>query len=189
MSPDEAGVDGSAFTRTVDLERVAAMAAGCILLFLCVFQIGLATGAVSGRMARGGRFDTLPPLPSKGERGGALLVVVMAWILLERAAVVDVVGGDAAIGVAAWAVTSFFLLSTVGNLASSSTGQPGLQGRTSCSHPGHRRTAQLRTQVHRRPFQTLYAFDLRRIAVLLIAGDKIGDDRWYDVFVSKADGL
>lgn len=30
-------------------------------------------------------------------------------------------------------------------------------------------------------------FDPRRVAILLIAGDKTGDDRWYDVFVPRAD--
>lgn len=48
---------------------------------------------------------------------------------------------------------------------------------------------ELRTQVHGRPFRTLYAFDPRRMAILLIGGDKTGDDRWYDVFVPKADHL
>lgn len=40
-----------------------------------------------------------------------------------------------------------------------------------------------------RPFRTLYAFDPRRSAILLIVGDKTGDDRWYDVHVLIADGL
>ncbi len=40
-----------------------------------------------------------------------------------------------------------------------------------------------------RPYRTLYAFDPRRVAILLIAGNKAGDDRWYDVFVPRADDL
>lgn len=35
----------------------------------------------------------------------------------------------------------------------------------------------------------LYAFDPRRVAILLIAGDKTGDNRWYQVFVPRADDL
>jgi hypothetical protein len=35
----------------------------------------------------------------------------------------------------------------------------------------------------------LYAFDSRRTAVLLAAGDKTGDDRWYDTNVPLADKL
>ena len=44
---------------------------------------------------------------------------------------------------------------------------------------------ELRTQLDGRPFRTLYAFDPRRSAILLIGGDK----RWYDVHVPIADGL
>jgi len=35
----------------------------------------------------------------------------------------------------------------------------------------------------------LYAFDPRRTAILLIAGDKTGDDRWYETNVPVADRL
>jgi hypothetical protein len=35
----------------------------------------------------------------------------------------------------------------------------------------------------------LYAFDPRRVALLLIGGDKGGDTRWYDQFVPLADKL
>lgn len=48
---------------------------------------------------------------------------------------------------------------------------------------------ELRTQHFGRPFRTLYAFDPRRNAILLIGGDKTGDDRWYDVNVPLADRL
>ncbi len=55
------------------------------------------------------------------------------------------------------------------------------------SRHGHMR--ELRTQHEGRPFRTLYAFDPRRAAILLIGGDKTGQDRWYDVFVPLADRL
>jgi hypothetical protein len=35
----------------------------------------------------------------------------------------------------------------------------------------------------------LYAFDPRRCAILLIGGDKTGDERWYKRFVPIADRL
>jgi hypothetical protein len=35
----------------------------------------------------------------------------------------------------------------------------------------------------------LYAFDPRRAAILLIGGDKTGNDRWYDEYVPLADRL
>ncbi len=35
----------------------------------------------------------------------------------------------------------------------------------------------------------LYAFNPLRAAILLIGGDKTGNDRWYEKFVPIADGL
>ena len=40
-----------------------------------------------------------------------------------------------------------------------------------------------------RPYRALFAFDPRRCAILLIGGDKTGNDRWYDEFVPVADRL
>ncbi len=40
-----------------------------------------------------------------------------------------------------------------------------------------------------RPYRVLYAFDPRRCAILLIGGDKTGDNRWYETFVPIADRL
>ena len=38
---------------------------------------------------------------------------------------------------------------------------------------------ELRVQHAGRPYRVLYAFDPRRMAILLIGGDKTGNDRWY----------
>ena len=48
---------------------------------------------------------------------------------------------------------------------------------------------ELRIQHHGDPYRVLYAFDPRRMAVLLIGGNKTGDDRWYDALVPKADDI
>lgn len=48
---------------------------------------------------------------------------------------------------------------------------------------------ELRTQHGGRLLRTFYAFDPRRMAILLIGGDKTGDDRWYEVHVPVADRL
>jgi len=40
-----------------------------------------------------------------------------------------------------------------------------------------------------RPYRVLFAFDPRRTAILLIGGDKTGNDHWYDKFVPVADRL
>ena len=53
----------------------------------------------------------------------------------------------------------------------------------------HSHMRELRTQHQGRPFRTLYAFDPRRNAILLIGGDKSGNDRWYEVHVPLADRL
>lgn len=48
---------------------------------------------------------------------------------------------------------------------------------------------ELRIQHQGRPYRVLYAFDPQRNAVLLIGGDKTGNDRWYETFVPLADRL
>jgi hypothetical protein len=53
----------------------------------------------------------------------------------------------------------------------------------------HGRMRELKIQHQGRPYRILYAFDPRRVAVLLIGGDKTGDNRWYDRFVPIADRL
>jgi hypothetical protein len=53
----------------------------------------------------------------------------------------------------------------------------------------HGNMRELRIQHEGRPFRILYAFDPRRCAILLIGGDKTGNDRWYDNNVSLADRL
>lgn len=39
------------------------------------------------------------------------------------------------------------------------------------------------------PYRALYAFDPKRVALLLIGGDKTGKDDWYDEYVPIADNL
>ena len=48
---------------------------------------------------------------------------------------------------------------------------------------------ELRTQHAGRPYRTLYAFDPRRTAILLIGGNKTGDDNWYQKNIPLADEL
>lgn len=53
----------------------------------------------------------------------------------------------------------------------------------------HSNMKELRTQHAGRPIRTLFAFDPRRTAILLIGGDKTGDARSYDRMVPIADDL
>lgn len=48
---------------------------------------------------------------------------------------------------------------------------------------------ELRVQHGGRPYRILYAFDPRRVAILLVGGDKTGKDDWYDKFIPIADCL
>jgi hypothetical protein len=53
----------------------------------------------------------------------------------------------------------------------------------------HDHMRELRTQHEGRPYRILYAFDPRRAAILLIGGDKTGNNRWYEEYVPVADDL
>ena len=65
-------------------------------------------------------------------------------------------------------------------------GYPHSSGITSSRH---RHMRELRIRHQGRPYRVLYAFDPRRAAILLLGGDKTGNDRWYEEFVPVADKL
>jgi hypothetical protein len=65
-------------------------------------------------------------------------------------------------------------------------GYPYSSGITSSRHA---RMRELRVQHQGRPYRVLYAFDPRRVAILLLGGDKTGNDRWDEEFVPVADRL
>ncbi len=53
----------------------------------------------------------------------------------------------------------------------------------------HHNMKELRGRVNERHLRVLFAFDPRRIALLLIGGDKTDDPGWYERFVPVADDL
>ena len=55
------------------------------------------------------------------------------------------------------------------------------------SRHGHMR--ELRIQSGGKPLRVFYAFNPKRTAILLIGGDKTGDDRFYERMVPIADNL
>lgn len=63
---------------------------------------------------------------------------------------------------------------------------PHSSGVASSVHPQMR---ELRVQHAGRPYRVLYAFDPNRSAILLVGGEKTGNDRWYETFVPQADRL
>lgn len=53
----------------------------------------------------------------------------------------------------------------------------------------HTHMRELRIQYRGEPYRLLYAFDPRRLALLLVGGSKVGNDRWYVENVPVADRL
>jgi hypothetical protein len=52
-----------------------------------------------------------------------------------------------------------------------------------------RKLRELRVQHGGRPYRVLYAFDRARKAVLLVGGNKTGNDRWYEEYVPWAERI
>ena len=48
---------------------------------------------------------------------------------------------------------------------------------------------ELRIQHEGRPYRVVYAFNPKRDALLLIGGDKTGNNRWYEIYIPIADRL
>ena len=63
---------------------------------------------------------------------------------------------------------------------------PYSSGVSGSRHPHMR---ELRVQHKGNPLRILYAFDPRRTAILLLGGDKTGNDRWYENAIPRADRL
>jgi hypothetical protein len=63
---------------------------------------------------------------------------------------------------------------------------PYSSGINGSRHPHMR---ELRVQSGGVPLRIFYAFDPRRTAILLIGGDKTGEDRFYEEYVPRADDL
>jgi hypothetical protein len=53
----------------------------------------------------------------------------------------------------------------------------------------HKHMRELRIQHKGQPYRVLYAFNPKRVAILLLGGNKTGDDRWYKRNVPIADKL
>jgi hypothetical protein len=60
---------------------------------------------------------------------------------------------------------------------------------TGVAQSRYSRMRELRVQHAGRPYRVLYALDPDRSAILLTGGDRSGNDRWYDIYVPRADRL
>ncbi len=67
--------------------------------------------------------------------------------------------------------------------------QLGFPHSSGISGSRHEHMRELRVQSGGDPYRIFYAFDPRRTAILLIGGNKAGDDRFYDITIPVADKL
>ena len=67
--------------------------------------------------------------------------------------------------------------------------QLGFPHSSGISGSRHQHMRELRVQSGGDPYRIFYAFDPRRAAILLIGGNKAGDDRFYESMIPLADGL
>lgn len=56
-------------------------------------------------------------------------------------------------------------------------------------HSSRHNMKELRVQHAGNPYRILFVFDPRRSAVLLVGGNKAGNDRWYEEYVPLADRI
>ena len=97
---------------------VLAIGATAILIALAVFHAQLASGRPLGRYAWGGAHTVLPRRLRIGSALAIVLYAAIAFVLLDHAGVVDVLG--AWTGTAVWVLVGFFLLGVALNAASRS---------------------------------------------------------------------
>ena len=62
-------------------------------------------------------------------------------------------------------------------------------GSRHCKAGRHGVVRELRGQSGSKPIRVFYAFDPRRTSILLLGGDKTGNDRFYEEYVPMADDL
>lgn len=67
--------------------------------------------------------------------------------------------------------------------------QLGFPHSSGISGSRHEHLRELRVQSGGDPYRIFYAFDPRRAAILLIGGNKAGNDRFYEIMIPIADRL
>lgn len=101
------------------VNSIAAVSACVLLAALAVFQLALIAGAPIGRFAWGGQNQVLPPRLRVGSVVSIVLYAVFAMIVLDRAAVIDVVP-DPFSQVGTWIITAYLALGVIMNAISRS---------------------------------------------------------------------
>jgi hypothetical protein len=100
----------------------AAVLAAVLFLAMAAFQASLALGVPLGAHVLGGRYPGV--LPSRLRAFSAIAAAILvggALVILARAGAIGwPVGATGVLAPAAWAITAFLALNTLGNLASKS---------------------------------------------------------------------
>lgn len=103
------------------MRKAAAFVSVALLAALAGFQTALAAGLPAAQYAWGGRFSGTLPVPYRWASVAALpMLALAAWVILARADVARPGSGARPIRIAAWTITVFLALNTLGNLMSAS---------------------------------------------------------------------
>jgi hypothetical protein len=109
-------------TTTFTAAQTASVAAAVLVAGVAAFQVALALGIPLGDAVLGGRAATTEGVltaPFRALAGvQAVILLLLAWVLLARTAVVaiPVLGGAALVWVT-WGIVGFLALNTLGNLS------------------------------------------------------------------------
>jgi len=102
------------------MTHAAALAFCALMAALAVFQVALIAGAPLGRFAWGGQDRVLPRAKRIGSAVSVLLYVLFAFIVLERADVIQVLSDSWLPAIGTWVLFGYFLLGVVMNALSRS---------------------------------------------------------------------
>ena len=101
--------------------ELAAVAAAALLVIVAAFQVALAAGLPLGEATMGGRAPTVDGVLEPRYRviaaGSAIVLLLAAWIVLARAAMLHIFLSDQALVWAARVVAGFLALNTLTNLS------------------------------------------------------------------------
>ncbi len=102
------------------LHTVVAYSAAIILSLLMIFQLLLAIGLPLGHAAWGGQHRILPKKLRLSCLAAIPVLACAAWIVLARADLIAPGSGTGVVRIMTWVFGAYFILNTLGNLASKS---------------------------------------------------------------------
>ena len=114
--------------RSPSTGRRAAQVATAAFGLVIVLQLLLALGVVPISMAWGGTQTTLTPALRLASLAAAVILALFAYIIRRRAGLTGAGRPGRLVAVLAWLTTAFLFLNTLGNFASSSSGEKLLFG-------------------------------------------------------------